>query len=86
MLITDGIANYPLWGYDGVADAFEAVSKIPGEKIRFLCIGIVPNKKFMTILAEKGQGHLEIMEDLYRKDLVQVVHQARQEYKATAYN
>lgn len=81
VLITDGIPNYPLWTTDAKKDALKAVKMIAENKIRLVCIGVLPNEDFMTELAEAGRGNLYIVEALNQNSLLDVVSREWADYK-----
>ncbi|NLB53629.1 MAG: VWA domain-containing protein [Syntrophomonadaceae bacterium] len=78
VLITDGIPNTALWTLDAKADAIEAASHIPGNKIRFICIGVESNRVYLEKLANKADGSLYLVDDLNRDNLISIVrHEKR---------
>lgn len=81
MLITDGIPNYPLWTTDAQADALKAAEMIAENKIRLVCIGVLPNESFLKELAKIGKGNLYIVDELDKNSLLDVVTQEWQRYK-----
>lgn len=82
VLITDGIPNYPLWTIDAKLDALKAAAMIAENKIRLVCIGVIPNESFMEDLASEGNGNLYIVDELNRNSLVDVVTQEWKQYKS----
>ena len=81
VLITDGIPNFPLWTTDAQKDALKAAKIISDNKIRLVCIGVIPNEDFMKDLAATGQGNLYIVDELDKNSLVDVVTQEWEHYK-----
>ncbi|ADG81110.1 vWA domain-containing protein [Thermincola potens] len=81
VLITDGIPNYPLWTTDAQADALKAAEMIAENKIRLVCIGVLPNESFLKELAKIGKGNLYIVDELDKNSLLDVVTQEWQRYK-----
>jgi len=81
VLITDGIPNYPLWTNDAQKDALRAAEMIAENRIRLVCIGVIPNESFMKELAYAGQGNLYIVDELNKDSLVDVVTREWEQYK-----
>ncbi|MHB9094871.1 MAG: vWA domain-containing protein [Eubacteriales bacterium] len=81
LLITDGIPNFPLWTTDAQKDALKAAKMIAENKIRLVCIGVIPNEEYMTELSTIGQGNLYIVDELDKNSLVDVVTQEWEQYK-----
>ncbi|MGE5416224.1 MAG: vWA domain-containing protein [Acidobacteriota bacterium] len=73
ILITDGMPNFPLWSFDAKKDALEAAKKIVQTKIRFVCVGVDSNREFLKDLADCANGRLYLVDDLNRKNLIEVV-------------
>ncbi len=73
ILITDGLPNAALWTMDAQADALAAAANIPGEKLRFICIGVESNANFMEKLAKAGEGALYLVDDLNKENLINLV-------------
>jgi magnesium chelatase subunit D len=73
VMITDGIPNAPLWTLDAKADAIDAAAYLPGEKIRFICIGVETNGLFMEKLSKAGEGVLYLVDDLNKENLINLV-------------
>ncbi|MDD4775399.1 MAG: VWA domain-containing protein [Syntrophomonas sp.] len=73
VLITDGIPNAALWTMDAQADALSAAANIPGQKLRFICIGVESNASFMEKLAQAGEGALYLVDDLNKENLINLV-------------
>lgn len=86
VLITDGIPNFPLWTKDAKKDALKAALMIADNKIRLVCIGVVPNEEYMVELSSVGQGNLYIVDELDKNSLVDVVTQEWQQYKYSKNN
>lgn len=83
VLITDGIPNYPLWTVDARKDALKAAELIAENKIRLVCIGVIPNEGFLKELAAIGRGNLYIVDELDKNSLLDVVTKEWQDYKYT---
>jgi len=81
VLITDGIPNFPLWTTDARKDALKAARMITENKIRLVCIGVIPNEDFMKELAAEGRGNLYIVDELNKNSLVDVVTMEWEQYK-----
>ncbi|MHB9094870.1 MAG: vWA domain-containing protein [Eubacteriales bacterium] len=82
ILITDGLPNFPLWTIDAKKDALKAAGMIAENKIRLVCIGVIPNESFMEELASIGQGNLYVVDELDKNSLVDVVTQEWKQYKS----
>jgi magnesium chelatase subunit D len=81
ILITDGIPNYPLWTVDPIADALKAAAMIADRKLRFVCIGIDPDHKFLPDLAAAGKGNTYIVDDSDKNTLVNIIRDERKKYQ-----
>lgn len=81
ILITDGIPNCPLWSMDSKEDALKAAKMIADNKIRLVCIGVLPNEEFMKELAAVGKGNLYVVDELDKNSLLDVVTQEWLQYK-----
>lgn len=81
ILITDGIPNYPLWTVDPIKDALKAANRIAEEKVRFVCIGIDPNHKFLPLLAEAGKGNVYIVDENDRNNMIDIISQERKQFQ-----
>jgi magnesium chelatase subunit D len=81
ILITDGTPNYPLWTTDSIADSLTAARQISAQKIRFVCIGIDPDHRFLPLLAEAGNGNVYIVDENNRKTMIDIVTQERKAYQ-----
>lgn len=81
VLITDGIPNYPLWTMDPIADALKAATMIADRKLRFVCIGIDPNHKFLPDLAAAGKGNIYIVDESDKNTLVNIIRDERKNYQ-----
>ncbi|MDD4802931.1 MAG: VWA domain-containing protein [Syntrophomonas sp.] len=79
IMITDGIPNSPLWTMDSKADALEAISKLPEQKIHFICIGVESTRLFMEKLSERGEGALYLVDDLNKENLINLVRYEKNE-------
>ncbi|MDQ7793096.1 MAG: VWA domain-containing protein [bacterium] len=81
LLITDGIPTVPKWSMNSLADAVEAARQVAGRGIRFACVGLEPNRRFLEELTREGRGTLHVVEEIEREALVDI---ARREKKARA--
>lgn len=81
ILITDGIPNFPLWTTDAQKDALNAAKLIVKNKVRLVCIGVVPIEGFMEELASAGGGNLYIVDELDKNSLLDVVTREWEQYK-----
>lgn len=81
ILITDGIPNQPLWSMDSREDSLKAAKTIAENKIRLVCIGVLPNENFMKELASVGKGNLYVVDELDKNSLLDVVTQEWMQYK-----
>lgn len=81
ILITDGIPNQPLWSMDSREDSLKAAKLIAENKIRLVCIGVLPNEDFMKELASVGKGNLYVVDELDKNSLLDVVTQEWMQYK-----
>jgi len=81
VLITDGIPNFPLWTMDAQDDALKAAKMIAENRIRFVCIGVIPNETFMKQLAAVGRGNLYIVDELNKNSLLDVLTSEWEQYK-----
>ncbi len=82
VLITDGIPNYPMWTVDPIKDALKAANRIAEEKIRFVCIGIDPDQKFLPLLAEAGKANVYIVDENDRNNLIDIINQEKKQYQS----
>lgn len=83
ILITDGIPSFPLWTNNAQQDSLTAAEMIAENKIRLVCIGVVPNEAFVRKLAEAGHGNLYIVDELDKNSLLDVVTREWDDYKHT---
>ncbi|PKM81353.1 MAG: hypothetical protein CVU89_10095 [Firmicutes bacterium HGW-Firmicutes-14] len=72
-LITDGRPNVPLFTTDPVADAVKVCTGFPGNKIRFIIIGIDPSEEFIPHLAKAGGGNYYLVDDIDRSNLISIM-------------
>jgi len=83
VLITDGIPNYPYWTTDAMKDALKAAEMIAREKLRFVCIGIDPDHKFLPLLAEAGHGNIYIVNDSDRNNMIDIITSEKKQYQGS---
>lgn len=81
ILVTDGLPNVPLYNNDAKKDALKAAEVIARNKIRLVCIGLIPNAEFMKELAAKGNGNLYILNELNKNSLLDIVSGEWKSYK-----
>jgi len=81
VLVTDGIPNHPLWTTDPVKDALKAAAMIAEQKIRFVCIGIDPDYKFLPLLAEAGKGNIYIVDENDRNNMIDIITREKKQYQ-----
>lgn len=79
LLITDGIPTVPKWSLNPLEDAMAAAGRLPGQRIRFSCIGLEPNRSFLDGLAANARGSLYIVDELSRESLVTIAHRERKQ-------
>ncbi|HCC32480.1 MAG TPA: hypothetical protein DEQ28_01045 [Clostridiales bacterium] len=75
LLITDGIPTVPKWTMNSLADAVEAARLVARRKIRFACIGLEPNRRFLEELAREGRASLHVVEEIQRERLAEIARQ-----------
>jgi magnesium chelatase subunit D len=75
LLITDGIPTVPKWTMNSLADAVEAARLVARRKIRFACIGLEPNRRFLEELAREGRASLHVVEEIQRERLADIARQ-----------
>ena len=60
ILITDGIPTMNRWTADPARDALTAAKSIADRKITFMCVGLQPNRDFLSRLVDVAHGKLYI--------------------------
>jgi magnesium chelatase subunit D len=74
LLITDGIPTVPKWGPYPMDDARLAAAEIGRRRLRLICLGLEPNRGFLTELAAVARGSLYVVEELEAESLLDLVH------------
>lgn len=74
LLITDGIPTVPKWGPYPMDDARLAAAEIGRRRLRLVCLGLEPNRGFLTELAAVARGSLYVVEELEPESLLDLVH------------
>jgi magnesium chelatase subunit D len=77
LLITDGIPTVPKWSLNPIGDALKAAEELRSARIRFGCIGLAPNRKFLQDLSECANGSLHIVDELERHTLAGIARKER---------
>ncbi|MGE5372357.1 MAG: vWA domain-containing protein [Solirubrobacterales bacterium] len=77
VLITDGMPTSALWSFHAGDDGLRAAAQIADKRIRFICIGVEANRSYLTDLIQIAKGHLHVVDDLNRKNLVEIVSAER---------
>ncbi len=73
LLITDGIPTVPKWGQHPMDDARQAATELTRHRLRLICLGLEPNRGFLTELAAMAKGSLYVVEELEPDSLVRAV-------------
>ncbi|HOB88072.1 MAG: VWA domain-containing protein [Bacillota bacterium] len=79
ILITDGIPTMNRWTADPARDALTAAKAIADRKIAFMCVGLQPNKDFLSRLVDVAHGKLYIVDEFDKDILVNLVRAGRRE-------
>lgn len=74
LLITDGIPTVPKWGPYPMDDARLAAAELGRRRLRLICLGLEPNRGFLTELAAVARGSLYVVEELEPESLLDLVH------------
>jgi len=82
MLITDGLPTFSHWTYDASKDALRAAGMIAEAGVKFACIGVQPNRSFLSELVREAGGRLYTVDNFDRESLVTVAAQERQSYRS----
>ncbi len=77
LVITDGIPTVPKWSINPLEDALEAAAMVAERKIRFGCIGLEPNHRYLKELVQRGRGTLYVVEELDKNVLATIAHRER---------
>lgn len=77
VLITDGIPTVPEWTLNPIADACRAAEEVARQRVQFACIGLEPNREFLTQLARAARGRLHVVSELERDEMVGIIHRER---------
>jgi len=54
---------------------------IAEQKIRFVCIGIDPDYKFLPLLAEAGKGNIYIVDENDRNNMIDIITREKKQYQ-----
>jgi magnesium chelatase subunit D len=79
ILITDGIPTMNRWTADPARDALTAAKSIADKKITFMCVGLQPNRDFLSRLVDVAHGKLYIVDEFDKDILVNLVRAGRRE-------
>ena len=79
ILITDGIPTMNRWTADPARDALTAAKNIAEDKIAFMCVGLQPNRDFLSRLVEIAHGKLYIVDEFDKDILINLVRAGRRE-------
>ena len=79
ILITDGIPTMNRWTADPARDALTAAKRIADSKTAFMCVGLQPNRDFLSRLVDVAHGKLYIVDEFERDILVNLVRAGRRE-------
>jgi len=79
ILITDGIPTMNRWTADPARDALTAAKRIADSKITFMCVGLQPNRDFLSRLVDVAHGKLYIVDEFDKDILVNLVRAGRRE-------
>lgn len=74
LLITDGIPTVPKWGQHPMDDARQAATELSRHRLRLVCLGLEPNRGFLTELAAVARGSLYVVEELEPDSLVKAIN------------
>lgn len=74
LLLTDGIPTVPKWGPYPMDDAKAAAAGLGRGRLKLVCIGLEPNRGFLTELAAAARGALYVVEELEAESLLRMVH------------
>jgi len=77
VLVTDGIPTVPEWTLNPIADACRAAEEVARQRVQFACIGLEPNREFLTQLARAARGRLHVVSELERDEMVGIIHRER---------
>lgn len=70
LLITDGVPTFADNGSDPLVDALEAARAIKQRGYGFVCLGLQPDRDFLTQLAQAAGGSVYILKELERQALI----------------
>ncbi|NLY50107.1 MAG: VWA domain-containing protein [Firmicutes bacterium] len=74
VLITDGIPTVPLKSGDPAEDSLLAAEQLGRMRLELICIGLDPNRRFLSDLCSRGRGRLHIIQELESATLAQLIH------------
>jgi magnesium chelatase subunit D len=73
LLLTDGIPTVPKWGPYPMDDAKIAATDVGRRRLRLVCVGLEPNRGFLTELAAAARGTLYVVDELEPESLLEMV-------------
>ena len=77
LLITDGLPTWAEGEKDPFLDAIEAAQLIKKQKMHMICIGLEPQRLFLTTLADTADASLYIMDDLEHSEIIAITRRER---------
>jgi magnesium chelatase subunit D len=72
LCITDGIPTVPSWTLSPVEDALAAARNLAKRGVRFGCIGLEPNRGFLTQMTSAAKGTLYVVDELEASTLAAI--------------
>jgi len=75
LLITDGIPTVPKWGNHPMDDARRAAAEAGRQRLRLVCLGLEPNRGFLTELSVAAHGTLYVVDELEPDSLLRAMEQ-----------
>ncbi len=73
VMITDGLPTISQGGNDPFQETILAAKELADTGIRFICIGLEPNIKFLEKLARVSQGSLYVVDELKKESLTKIM-------------
>jgi magnesium chelatase subunit D len=73
LLITDGIPTVPKFGNHPMDDARRAAAELGRQRLRLVCLGLEPNRGFLTELSVAARGSLYVVDELEPEALLRAV-------------
>lgn len=77
LVVTDGIPTVPQWTLNPLDDALRAAREIAQRQVRLACIGLEPNRHFLSEFVELAGGSLYVVSELEHWAMVDIAHQER---------